>query len=388
MFSSRTRWDLTQNRLSALLAAKRRAGAPVLDLTESNPTQAGFPTPQDVLATLADPAAAVYVPEPQGLLEARQAVSADYARRGAHVDPQRILLTASTSEAYALLFKLLCDPGDGVLVPRPSYPLFEYLAGLESLEVVRYPLTWDGEWHLSPAAVAAALTPRTRAVVVVNPNNPTGSYLKRDEASGLQGLCAERGIALISDEVFADYAFREDPRRVTTLAEDGTALAFAMGGLSKACGLPQLKLGWLAVSGPAALRAEALARLEIVADTYLSVATPVQRAAPRLLARQLELQTPIAARLRQNRAWLRERIPRDAPVSLLDAEGGWYAVLRVPATLSEEERVFRLLETRDVFVHPGFFFDFESEAFLVVSLLTPPDVFVRGIERVLPDLVL
>jgi hypothetical protein len=388
MFSSRTRWDLTPNRLSALLAAKRRAGTPVLDLTESNPTQAGFPTPPDVLATLADPAAAVYVPEPQGLLEARQAVSADYARRGARVDPQRILLTASTSEAYALLFKLLCDPGDCVLVPRPSYPLFEYLAGLESLEIARYPLTWDGEWHLSPATVAAALPPRTRAVVVVNPNNPTGSYLKRDEASGLQGLCAERGIALISDEVFADYAFREDARRVTTLAEDGPALAFAMGGLSKACGLPQLKLGWLAVSGPAALRTEALARLEIVADTYLSVATPVQRAAPHLLARQLELQTPIAARLRQNRGWLRERIPRDAPVSLLDAEGGWYAVLRVPATLSEEERVFRLLETRDVFVHPGFFFDFESEAFLVVSLLTPPDVFVRGIERVLPDLVL
>jgi len=383
MFSARTGWDLTPNRLSSLLEARRKRGDAVLDLTETNPTRVGIAYPPDLLAPLAGPAALSYEPSPRGLASAREAVSADHARRGAPVHPGRVLLAASTSEAYAWLFKLLCDPGDAVLVPRPSYPLFAYLARLESVGVHPYALSYDGEWHLSRDAVREALTPRTRAVVVVSPNNPTGSYLKRAEAEALLELCAERALAVISDEVFADYAFGPDPRRMESLAGDGPALAFSLGGLSKSCGLPQLKLAWIAVSGPEKWRAPALARLEVVADTYLSVSTPVQVAAPALLARRPELQRPIAERVAANRDALRRRLGRGAPASLLDAEGGWSAVLQVPATESEEELVTRLLEEQGVLVHPGYFFDFPGEAFLVLSLLPPRDVFDEAVDHII-----
>lgn len=387
MFSQRTRWDRTANRLAVTLEARRRSGAPILDLTESNPTRAGLQATADVLAPLADAGSLVYEPSAAGLRAAREAVAADYRRRGLSIAADRLILTASTSEAYAHVFKLLADPGDTVLVPRPSYPLFDFLARLESLDVRSYPLAYDGEWHVSAAAIEQAVTPRTRAVVVVDPNNPTGSYLKRDEAERLLALCDERGLAVVSDEVFADYAFGPDPRRAASFAADGPALAFAMGGLSKSCGLPQLKLGWIAVAGPEAPRREALARLEIVADTYLSVGTPVQRAAPAILARLAELQAPIARRVAGNLGELRQRLSAGSPATLLTAEGGWYAVLRVPATLSEEERVCRLVERDGVLVHPGYFFDFETEAFLVVSLLPDPAVFSEGLDRVLADLV-
>ena len=288
MFSARTRFDLTPNRLASALQAKRTAGARLLDLTLSNPTRAGIPYPDDLLG------------RPRGRrgpplrATARRACSArgrpsaaDYARRGLRGRPDRLVLTASTSEAYAFLFKLLCDPGDEVLVPRPGYPLFDFLAGLETVRTSSYPLVYDGEWHLDLAGLRAAVTERTRAIVVVNPDNPTGGYLKARELAALAAPSAPtRGLALVSDEVFADFAAGDDPRRVTSVAEDGPALAFSLGGLSKSCGLPQLKLGWIAVSGPEALRQEALARLEVVADTFLSVATPVQVAAPALLARR------------------------------------------------------------------------------------------------------
>jgi len=383
MLSARTGWDLTPNRLSSVLEARRRRGEPVLDLTETNPTRVGIPYPPDLLAPLADPAALTYEPSPRGLASAREAVSADHARRGVTVDPGRVLLTASTSEAYAWLFKLLCDPGDAVLVPRPSYPLFGYLARLESVDVHPYALSYDGEWHLDPDAVRDAVTPRTRAVVVVSPNNPTGSFVTRTEAEALLELGAERGLAVISDEVFADYSFGSDPRRAASLAGDGAALAFSLGGLSKSCGLPQLKLAWIAVSGPEKWRAPALARLEVVADTYLSVSTPVQRAAPALLARRRELQRPIAERVAANRDALRRRLGAGSPASLLGAEGGWSAILQVPAAESEEQRVTRLLEEQGVLVHPGYFFDFPREAFLVLSLLPPRDVFEEAIDRIL-----
>ena len=282
MFSERTRWDLRPNRLAERLAAKRATGAHVLDLTLSNPTQAGLPIPGDILAPLASPEGRRYEPSAFGLPSAREAVAADFARRGFPIGPDRVLLSASTSEAYAFLFKLLCDPGDEVLVPRPGYPLFEFLAALESLGVRAYPLAHDGEWHLDVSALRAAVSPRTRAVVVVNPNNPTGAYLKEDELLALEALCAERRLALVSDEVFADFSFRDDARRASSVARDSPALAFALGGLSKSCGLPQLKLAWTAVTGPEPLRREALARLEVVADTFLSVSTPVQLAAPAL----------------------------------------------------------------------------------------------------------
>ena len=388
MFSDRTRFDLRPNRLAARLAERRAAGAPLIDLTQSNPTRAGLLADGALLAPLASDAARRYDPVPFGLPEARAAVARDFEERGYPLEPERVLLHASTSEAYGFLFKLLCNPGDEVLVPRPGYPLFDFLAGLESVRVRSYALAYDGEWHLDLGALAAALTPRTRAIVAVSPGNPTGAYLKSQELAALESLCAEREIALVADEVFADFALRADEHRAASVARDSPALAFALGGLSKSCGLPQLKLAWTAVVGPEPLRREALARLEVVADSYLAVGTPVQVAAPALLARKAELQAPIRDRVAINLAALRAALAAQGPATLLEPEGGWSAVLRVPATSSEEERVLRLLDERDVLVHPGYFFDFPSEAYLVLSLLPPPSEFAEGVSRVLADLVL
>jgi alanine-synthesizing transaminase len=377
MLSTRTAWERALNPLARAAAAARAAG-PVLDLTETNPTAVGLAPPAGLLALLADPASAVYAPEAAGWLPARRAVAADYARRGAVVDPGHVVLTASTSEAYAHLFKVLCDPGDAVLVPRPSYPLFQFLADLESVAIEPYPVTYDGTWHLRPSDVAAAITPRTRAVVVVSPNNPTGAYMKEEEWQALSDLCARRDLAVISDEVFADYPLRADPARLATLAGAGAALTLCLGGLSKSCALPQLKLGWVAAGGPAPARDEALARLELVADTFLSVGAPVQRAAPAILARTAALQEPIRARTSANLAELRRALAGSA-ASVLDVEGGWSAVVQVPSTRSEEDWALRLLERDRVLVHPGYFFDFPREAFLVSSLLPLPEVFAEAV---------
>lgn len=383
MFSSRTRWNLTPNRLAALAETARASGRPLLDLTETNPTRAGLQAPPHVLSWLAQPRGLRYQPDPRGLGAAREAVARDFARHGATVDPDRVVLTASTSEAYGFVFKLLCDAGDAVAVPRPSYPLFEYLARLDGVDVVPYPLRYDGEWHLGRGDVEAVLTPNTRAIVVVSPNNPTGSFLKRDEADALLALCAERGLALIADEVFADFAFGADARRVATVGGRTEALTFALGGLSKSCGLPQLKLAWIAASGPEPTIADALARLEIVADTYLSVATPIQEAAPEILSALPDLQAPIRERVATNLRALRAPAARVPVVTLLEPEGGWSAVLRIPALRSEEEWCAHLLEEDGVLVQPGYFFDFPNEAFLVLSLLTPAEVFADGIARLL-----
>jgi alanine-synthesizing transaminase len=307
-------------------------------------------------------------------------VAAYYAARESRVAVERILLTASTSEAYAYLFKLLCNPGDRVLVPRPSYPLFEFLANMESVELRQYPLVYHGGWAIDLEALAALVTERTRAVVLVNPNNPTGSYVKRAELAALGKLCAERGMALISDEVFSDFSLSSDVERVRTLAEVEDCLAFSMSGLSKVAGLPQMKLGWIVVSGPSDLRAQAMERLEWIADTYLSVSTPVQCAAAQLLTAGEAVQRQIRERCAQNLAWAREALA-GSPANVLAVEGGWYITLQVPRIRSEEEWTLELLEREDVLVQPGFFYDFEGEAFLVVSLLTESGVFREGIGR-------
>jgi alanine-synthesizing transaminase len=382
VFSSRTRWTLDRNALATLLAERRLRGEDVLDLTDTNPTRLGLAPPPDLLLSLGDPAGVVYDPSPAGLTTAREAVASDYARRCLFVPRENIVLTSSSSEAYAFLFKLLCDAGDCVLVPSPSYPLFDYLAALESVELHPYPLRYDGEWHIDLAAFER-LPARVRAIVVVNPNNPTGSFLKVEEAGALRRLAAQRGLALLSDEVFADYAFRDDAARVASLAEEKECLCFSLGGLSKSCGLPQLKLGWIAVSGPGAQCAEALSRLEVIADTYLSVGTPVQRALPRILGRLGELRSPIHERVSTNLRHLEHAFAQGVAASLLRPEGGWSAVLRVPATLSEENWTLRLLSQDGVLVHPGYFFDFPGEAYLVLSLLPSPGDFRTGVERIL-----
>ncbi len=384
MFSSRLDWDLRPNRISAALDARRRAALEILDLTESNPTRAGFSYPADeILAALADARSLVYEPAPAGLAAARQAVAAYYAARGRPVAPDRILLTTSTSESYAFLFKLLADPGEEILVPRPSYPLFDYLAALESVRVAQYPLVYEQRWLLDVDAVARAVTARTRAIIVVNPNNPTGSFVKKHELEALARLCAERNLALISDEVFSDYAFAPDPHRVATLAGFDDALTFSLSGLSKVSGLPQMKLGWIVLGGPEAAREQARDRLELIADTYLSVGAPVQHALPRLLDAGAAVQQQIARRLRENLAFLETALEAEPACELLQVEGGWYAILRVPHTGSEEELVVELLDRDGVLVQPGFFYDFDSEAFLVLSLLTPSETFQEGVLRLL-----
>lgn len=383
MFSRRTAWSAVPNRIAEVLEERRRSGRPVLDLTESNPTQVGLRMPEaEVCAALADGRALRYEPTPFGHAAACAAVAAYH---GGAVPPEHILLTASTSEAYALLFKLLCDPGDRVLVPVPSYPLFEYLAGLENVESVPYPCAWEDDgWFVDFAALEQRLDDRTRALLAVSPNNPTGAMLRREEADRLLALCRDRGLALIADEVFADHVFTDAPSRVRSLAGRDEALLFVLGGLSKTCLLPQLKAAWIAASGPAGLLDEALARLEIVADTYLSVNTPVQLALPRLLALRDLIRPRLVARLMANRHTL-ERALRGSAATPLPIDGGWSAVVRVPRHPGEEERTLRLLTRHGLRVHPGFFFDFPSEAFLVVSLLGPEDEFARGAAIIAAD---
>jgi aspartate/methionine/tyrosine aminotransferase len=380
MFSRRFHWDFRTNRLTQALEARRRDGARILDLTESNPTRAGLEYPPEIVRAFDDPRMLVYEPSPAGAIEAREAVASYYAARGVRVETGRILLTASTSEAYAWLFKLLCDAGDHVLVPRPSYPLFEFLANLESVEARQYPLVYHGGWSIDLDSLAAAVSERTRAVVLVNPNNPTGSYVKRAELQALSRLCAERRIALISDEVFSDYALGEAAERVPTLVGVEECLAFSMSGLSKVAGLPQMKLGWIVASGPAKLRAEAMEKLEWIADTYLSVSTPVACAAAKLLASGALVQSQIRERTAGNLAVAREMLAGSA-AGILAVEGGWYITVRMPRIRSEEDWAIQLLSQEGVLTQPGFFYDFESEAFLIVSLLTIPEVFREGIAR-------
>jgi alanine-synthesizing transaminase len=381
MFSSRLHWDARPNRLSQTLEQKRRRGAVILDLTESNPTHAGFTYPaQEILAALADPRSLRYDPVPAGLPAARAAVAQWYSARGLEVEPPRCVLTASTSEAYSYLFKLLADPADDVLVPRPSYPLFDYLAALESVRVTPYPLVYDRGWTIDCEMLQRAFGARTRAVIVVNPNNPTGSFLKKSELERVVALCAARGAAIISDEVFADFAFGPDPQRVASLTGVQDAVTFCLSGLSKIAALPQMKLGWIVAGGPERERTAALERLELIADTFLSVGTPVQHAAARLLGAAGELQQQIRARTAANLAHLRAAVAGSG-CEALQVEGGWYATLRVPRTRSEEEWCLELLVDDDVLVQPGFFYDFEAEAFLILSLLTEPPVFAEGVRR-------
>jgi alanine-synthesizing transaminase len=378
MFSTRSGVDLSPNPLAAALA--RFGDRPLLDLTTSNPTEAFLPYDRDaILSALARPGSLVYEPAPFGLPIAREAVARDLSAHGPPVDPARVMLTASTSEAYAFLFKLLCDPGDEVLVPRPSYPLFEHLARLESVEAIPYRLAYDGAWHVDLPSVRAAITPRTRAIVTVSPNNPTGSYLKASELAGLAAL----GLPIVSDEVFARYPLREDPARARSALEAaGAPLVFALGGLSKLAALPQAKLAWTAVDGESARVDAALGRLEVIADAFLSVAAPVQHALPALMASGAVARQAIRDRTLRNLAWLGSAVAGSA-VSLLDVEGGWYATLRLPRTLVEQAWALTFLEEDGVHVHPGHFFDFDREAYVVVSLLTPEATLREGSLRLL-----
>ncbi|MGE3509059.1 MAG: pyridoxal phosphate-dependent aminotransferase [Vicinamibacterales bacterium] len=384
MFSTRTPDDLTPNRFSTVLRQLRQQGRPLIDLTLSNPTTADLPYPADLLEPLADPRGLAYRPTALGQVEARQAVSNDFARRGVSVPAERIALTASTSEAYSLLFKVLCDPGDEVLVPRPSYPLFEHLTRLDGVVALPYELEYHRRWEVNVATIESAISPRTRAVLVVSPNNPTGSFLKAHELERLEALCRPAGMAIIADEVFADYPFVTDSSvAIGHAAATRETLSFSLGGLSKSIGLPQAKLGWVGVGGPAPLAARAITRLEFVCDTYLSVSTPVQASLAQLLERGAVVRASIQARVVTNFRRLLELSRGTPSCDVLDAEGGWYAVLQVPTLGTEEDLVLQLLTTYGVVVHPGYFFDFPRESYLVLSLLTPPAQFEHGVCTIL-----
>jgi aspartate/methionine/tyrosine aminotransferase len=377
MFSSRLRQAAGRNRLAVALDRRRASGGAIIDLTLSNPTRAGLTYPGGMLAPLAQDRSLCYDPEPFGLLSARQAVSDDFARRGLAVPANRTVLTASTSEAYSLLFKLLCDPGDAVLAPRPSYPLVEHLTDLDAVVLEHYRLEFHGRWELDLQELREkAGSVRMRAIVMINPNNPTGSVVTDAELDAVASIARDHDLALISDEVFADYPIA-GANPASALRQE-KALTFALGGLSKSAGLPQVKLGWIAAGGPARLVGDALERLETICDAYLSVATPAQVAAADLLAAGASVRTQIHERVRQNLAQLTAIAAANAACAVLPVEAGWYAVVQVPAVRSEDAIVLDLLEQAGVLVHPGYFFDFEREAFLVVSLLPDPHVFASA----------
>ncbi len=382
MFSQRLDWNQPENALARLLANQRAKGGEVLDLTLSNPTLAGLDYPfEEMTAALAGSASARYEPSALGLASARAAVAADYARRASVVSPESIILTASSSESYSLLFKLVADPGGVVLVPEPSYPLLEYLARLEGIVPRPYRLEYDGRWRIDFDNIdfrgAAALC-------LVSPNNPTGSFVSRAELESLDSLAARHGAILIADEVFADYPCAPFPEAVLSCAgQNMQALTFCLGGLSKSCGMPQLKLGWIAVGGPARAKAEALARLALINDMILSVGTPVAQALPRLLEIGVAIRARVAARIKANREVLVKAVTPPCPCSTLPAEGGWSALLRVPEVMNDEAWALALLGEDNVLVQPGYFFDLEIGATLVLSLLTEPAVFEKGIRRIL-----
>jgi alanine-synthesizing transaminase len=379
MFSRRTDWKLTPNRFTQAQQEASAAGREVLDLTISNPTRAGLDYDnQGILNSLTNPAALDYDPQPKGLLSARQAVAEYYQQQ---IDPESLLLTTSTSEGYSFVFRLLSNPEDEVLVPKPSYPLFEFLADLQDVKLVPYTLLYDHGWQIDFPSLEKAVSSRSRAIVLVHPNNPTGSYVSNAERATLNHFCREHNLAIIVDEVFLDYAHDGAPR--SSFATNNDVLTFTLSGISKISALPQMKLAWIAVSGPADQLQAALSRLEVIADTYLSLNAPIQLAALALLNQRKQIQPQLLARVRTNLAELDRQLAQQEACQRLAVEGGWYAVLRVPATQSDEDLAIDLLRKAGVLVHPGHFYDFPRDGYLVPSLITPPAQFRDGMQRML-----
>jgi alanine-synthesizing transaminase len=383
MFSNRTNWRLTRNRLTEALEEARSSGGRVLDLTTSNPTRVGLRYDESlILQSLAAPQDMEYDPQPNGLPIARAAVAKYYqTAHGIHLDPERLILTTSTSEGYSFVFRLLCNPGDELLAPKPSYPLFEFLADLQDVKLVPYPLIYDHGWQMDLPSLETVVTERTRGVVVVHPNNPTGSYVYPHEQESLNRLCRDHGLAVIADEVFLDYT--HDGAAQQSFAGNQDVLTFTLSGVSKISALPQMKVAWIVSSGPAAEVEAAQARLEVIADTYLSMNAPIQWATPALLEQRKTIQQQLLDRVLGNLAELDRQLARQKTCQRLSVEGGWYAVLRVPVTQTDEELAVDLLRRKSVLVHPGHFYDFPSDGYLVLSLITPAGEFAEGIGRLL-----
>jgi aspartate/methionine/tyrosine aminotransferase len=380
--SRRLPWEHPKNRWTLAVEKRAALGVETIDLTETNPTRVGLAYPAEELAELLRRGAeVVYQPHPRGLPAAREALAAHLSSPGDPVSPEDLVLTASTSESYSWLFKLFADPGDEVLTAAPSYPLLDSLAALESLSLRHFYLEPGRRFAFDVERIELALSERTRLLASIHPGNPTGAFLAKREQAAVLALCASRGLPLVSDEVFSDFGLADDPLRAGPAAASGEALAFSLGGLSKSTGLPSWKLGWIRVGGPPDLRRRALAALEMVADSYLSVSTPVQRALPGVLALAPRIGAEIRGRVRGNLATLRAALAEVPAVELLEPQGGWAAVIRVSLPVSDEELALEILERAGVLVHPGYFFDFLTDDFLVISLLPEPDRFAAGVAR-------
>jgi len=382
MFADRTSWNLATNRLAEALARHRARSKPLFDLTASNPTECGFVYDNDaILRALSNPAATVYQPEPRGLATARRAIAEYYAARGCDLPVEDILLTTSTSEAYSFVFRLLCNPGDDLVIPAPSYPLFDFLADIQDVKLIRYPLFYDHGWEIDFHTLKQVITPRTRGVVVVHPNNPTGHYTSSAARKLLNEICSTKNLAIIADEVFLDFSLTQELH--STFAANREVLTFTMSGLSKIAGLPQMKAAWLITSGPERWKSQACARLDVIADAYLSMNAPIQLAVPSFLQQRAAFQKQLMARVRDNLRELDRQVAAQNSCSRLEVEGGWYVVIRVPATRPDEDLAVDLLENRGVYIHPGHFYDFLSDGYLVASLITPEQDFGEGIRRLL-----
>lgn len=378
MFAARTNWSREKNRLALALEEARRAGKRILDLSASNPTRCGLTLAgEEELRALADPRALAYDPDPRGLELARRAVSGYYSSHGFAVAPGEILLTTSTSEAYSYLFRALCNAGDEILVPAPSYPLFDFLATIQDVRVERYPLLYDHGWQIDFHSLKRRLNAKSKAILVVNPNNPTGHFAKPSEIAQLNEIAAQNDHALIADEVFWDFHF--GAKWPPSFVSNSAALTFTLSGLSKICGLPQMKAAWIVTRGPERVKNEAIELLDIIADTYLSVGAPVQYALPKFLGMRHAFQSQLMERVRGNLSELDRQLTAHPACSRLQIEGGWYAVVRVPATRSDEDLAIELLNSAGVYLHPGHFYDFSREGNLVVSLIVPEADFAEGI---------
>jgi alanine-synthesizing transaminase len=389
MFSKRFDYNIEENNLSKLLNEKKSAGVKILDLTESNPTNAGFDYNETgILSSIAKPESMRYVPNSKGLESAREAVSQYYREKSIAVDADNIFLTSSTSEAYSFIFKLLTDSNEEVLIPSPSYPLFSFIAEMESVNIKYYNLIYSDNklWEIDFESINSQLTKNTKAIILVNPNNPTGNFVKLKEINLLLKICKENNIALICDEVFMDYILEAERNNTFSLAGINYALTFTLSGLSKICGLPQMKLSWIVISGPDKECEEAKAKMEIITDTYLSVGTPIQHAVSNLLIGKEFIQTQIKERISRNYEYIKSISAGGNYFKLFGTEGGWYSVLKIQKKINEETLAFELLDKKDVYIHPGYFFDLKEEGYIVVSLLTPEEKFKEGIKRILEHL--
>lgn len=382
MFARRTDWKLAPNRLTLAIDEARASGHSPIDLTISNPTRAGIAyNVRAILDALGKQESLDYDPQPKGLARAREAVAEYYHSRGGQVDPEALVLTSGTSEGYSYVFRLLTNPGDRILVPKPSYPLFDFLADLEEVKLVPYPLLYDHGWQIDFHSLEKAIGPTTRGIVLVNPNNPTGSYVSAPERDQLNEICRHHKLALIVDEVFLDYALDGSQHASFTTNEE--VMTFTLSGLSKISALPQMKLAWILVNGPKDHAHPAMQRLEVIADTYLSVSAPVQFAARTLLAERDTVQSQIGERVRANLEELDSQLSKQKTCCRLAMQGGWYSILRVPVTQSDEDLAVALLREKNVLVHPGHFYDFPQEGFLVLSLIAKPQDFRAGLRALL-----